>query len=268
MKKIFVKPLALLLCVTMLLGGVGATVYAVNFDKKAEQKEVVKETEILKETEVPKDKDKQNMSKDETVYVIAQSNGAVNKIIVSDWIKNTLGNATISDKSALTDVDNVKGDETYTINNDNVCVWDAKGNDIYYQGNIEKELPVDISVSYKLDGKSISPEELAGKSGQVTIRFDYKNNQYEMVDVDGKQEKIYVPFVMLTGMLLDNSVFNNVDVSNGKLINDGNNIAVVGIAFPGLQSNLNINKEKLEIPDYVEITADVENFEMMNTVTV
>ena len=87
-------------------------------------------------------------------------------------------------------MENVKGDETYTMNGDNMRVWDAQGNDIYYQGNIEKELPVDLSVSYKLDGKPISADDLVGKSGRVTIRFDYQNKQYETVEIDGKQEKM------------------------------------------------------------------------------
>ena len=101
----------------------------------------------------------------------------------------------------------------------------------------------------------------------MTIRFDYQNMQYEEVLLDGKTEKIYVPFTMLTGMLLDTEVFRNVTISNGKLINDGDRIAVVGIAFPGLQEDLAISKEKLDIPDYVEISADVENFEMGMTMT-
>ena len=206
--------------------------------------------------------------KDETVYVLTGADGSVDKIIVSDWIKNSVGSNSFSDKSELTNVENVKGDETYTMNGDHMRVWDAQGNDIYYQGNIEKELPVILSVSYKLDGKNISFSELAGKSGKVTIRFDYTNNQYETVEIDGKQEKINVPFAMLTGMILDNDVFSNVEVSNGKLLNDGDHTVIAGIAFPGLQSNLNLDADKLKIPDYVEITADVKNFEMANTVTI
>lgn len=130
-------------------------------------------------------------------------------------------------------MENVKGDETYTVGGDGARVWDAQGNDIYYQGSIEKELPVSLSVSYRLNGQSISPAELAGKSGRVTIRFDYKNNQYETVEIDGKQEKIYVPFVMLTGVLLDNEIFSDVTVSGGKLINDGSRTVVAGIAVSG-----------------------------------
>ncbi|MBR1931368.1 MAG: hypothetical protein IJ833_07870, partial [Lachnospiraceae bacterium] len=206
-------------------------------------------------------------TKDETVYVLAGADGTVEKIIVSDWIKNSLGGATLTDASELTDIELVKGDESYTLSGDNMRVWDAQGNDIYYQGNIEKELPVGMTVSYKLDGRSVSPGELAGKSGKVTIRFDYTNNQYEYVDIAGKQEKIYVPFAMLTGILLDNDTFTNVEVSNGKLINDGSRTAIVGIAFPGLQENLGIDTDKLQLPDYVEITADVKDFTLGVTVT-
>ena len=254
------RPLAAILCCAVLLGGVGATVFAMTSEKKQEQPE---EKPALLATE-----NEAELVKDETVYVLAGADGSVEKIIVSDWIKNSVGSNSFSDKSELTNIENIKGDESYTMNGDNMRVWDAQGNDIYYQGNIEKELPVNLSVSYKLDGKSISPEELAGKSGKVTIRFDYKNNQSQMVEIDGKQEKIYVPFAMITGMMLDNGIFTNVDVSNGKLINDGDRTIIAGIAFPGLQSNLNVDKEKFEIPDYVEITADVKNFEMTNTVTI
>ena len=211
--------------------------------------------------------DNAGISKDETVYVLAGTDGSVQKIIVSDWIKNSLGSAAVNDNSELTNVENVKGEETYTMNGDNMRVWDAQGNDIYYQGNIEKELPVDLSVTYKLDGKPILANDLVGKSGRVTIRFDYQNKQYETVEIDGKQEKIYVPFAMLTGVLLDDDVFTNVEVTNGRLINDGSRTAVIGIAFPGLQENLAISKDKLEIPNYVEITADASNFQLAMTVT-
>ena len=255
-----VKALAAVLCCTVIAGGIGVSVYAITSGKDEKPQE---EKASLQESE-----NDAALAKDETVYVLAGADGSVEKIIVSDWIKNAVGSNSITDKSELTNIENIKGDETYTMNGDTMRVWDAQGNDIYYQGNIEKELPVDLHVSYKLDGKSISPADLAGKSGKVTIRFDYKNNQSKTVEIDGKQETIYVPFAMITGMLLDNDIFTNVDVSNGKLINDGSRTVIAGIAFPGLQSNLNVDKEKFEIPDYVEITADVKNFEMTNTVTI
>lgn len=211
--------------------------------------------------------EEEKITKDETVYVLANADGTVQKLIVSDWIKNDLKSDTVNDQSELSDIENVKGDESYTLGGDGSTVWDAQGNDIYYQGNIEKELPVNLTVSYFLDGKSVTAEELAGKSGRVTIRFDYENRQYETVEIDGKQEKIYVPFVMLTGMLLDNDTFRNIEVSNGRLINDGDRTAVVALAFPGLQENLGIDRETLELPDSVEITADAENFSFGMTVT-
>lgn len=209
----------------------------------------------------------QNISKDETVYVLASADGSVKKIIVSDWIKNQLGSATVTDKSDLNNIENVKGDESYSVNGDNMKVWDAQGNDIYYQGDIQKELPVGMSVSYTLDGKTISADELAGKSGKVTIRFDYDNRQYETVQINGTNQRIYVPFAMLTGMILDNDCFSNVQVSNGKLVNDGDRTVVAGLAFPGLQENLALSRDQLSIPDYVEVTADVKNFSLGMTVT-
>lgn len=206
--------------------------------------------------------------KDESVYVIADAEGNPNKIIVSDWIKNNDKLDTINDKTNLKNIRNVKGDETFKLNSDNMCVWNAKGNDIYYQGTSDSDLPVDLRVSYILDGKAVSPKEIAGKSGKVTIRFDYKNKQYETVKINGKKEKIYVPFVMLTGLMLDNEKFSNVSVSNGKVINDGNHTIVAGFALPGMEDNLNLNKSKFSIPDYVEITADAKDFELSTTLTV
>ena len=259
MKNRATKFISLALCAVVLFAAVGTSVFALTGEGK-ESEDENQETTINASAEA-------ETSKDETVYVLAGADGTVQKIIVSDWIKNAMVADSLEDKTELSDIENIKGDESFTLGGDNSCVWDAQGNDIYYQGNIEKELPVQMSVCYTLDGQAISPEALAGKSGHVTIRFDYQNMQYEEVLLDGKTEKIYVPFTMLTGMLLDTEVFRNVTISNGKLINDGDRIAVVGIAFPGLQEDLAISKEKLDIPDYVEISADVENFEMGMTMT-
>lgn len=259
MKNRATKFLSLALCAVVLFAAVGTSVFALTGEgKESEDENQTTTINVSAEAET---------SKDETVYVLAGADGTVQKIIVSDWIKNAMATDSLDDKTELSNIENIKGDESFTLGGDNSCVWDAQGNDIYYQGNIEKELPVQMSVRYTLDGQAIAPEALAGQSGHVTIRFDYQNMQYEEVLLDGKTEKIYVPFTMLTGMLLDTEVFRNVTVSNGKLINDGDRIAVVGIAFPGLQEDLAISKEKLDIPDYVEISADVENFEMGMTMT-
>lgn len=259
MKNRAIKFLSLALCAVVLFVEVGTSVFALTGEGK-ESEDENRTTTINASAEA-------ETSKDETVYILADADGTVQKIIVSDWIQNAMDADSLDDKTELSDIENIKGAESFTLGGDNSCVWDAQGNDIYYQGNIEKELPVRMSVHYNLDGQAIDPEALAGQSGHVTIRFDYQNKQYEEVLLGGETEKIYVPFSMLTGILLDTEVFRNVTVSNGKMINDGDRIAVVGIAFPGLQENLAISREKLDIPDYVEISADVEHFEMGMTMT-
>ena len=260
MKNNIMKVLALSLCAVLAAGAVGGAVLAIGDNgKKQEQTAAAVTAETKTETK--------EVTKDETVYVIAGADGSVKKIIVSDWIKNSLGEKTIGDSTGLTDIVNLKGDETFTEKGGS-RIWDAEGNDIYYQGNIDKELPVAMKVSYTLGGKSISPEELKGKSGRVTIRYDFENKQYETVKINGKDEKIYVPFAVLTGLMLDNDTFSNIEVSNGKLINDGSRTIIAGLAFPGLQEDLGIDRETFEIPDHIEITADAESFTLGMTVTV
>lgn len=211
--------------------------------------------------------DSENLpEKDETVYVFANADGSRNKIIVSDWLKNTLGENALSDCSELSGIENVKGDEGFSGSGD--LTWNANGGDIYYQGTIDKALSIDMKVTYLLDGSKISPADLAGKSGKLTIRYEFTNNQYETRTIDGKEEKIYVPFAAITGILLDNDVFTNVEVKNCRLINDGDRSAVIGITFPGLAENLGLDSEKVEIPEYFEITADVNSFSLTNTFTV
>lgn len=257
MNKKVTKIIAICLCAALCLGGAG-----VAFAQTGSKQESAQPTAAQKAADL-----QQKISKDETVYVLAGADGSVQKIIVSDWLKNELGSASLTDKSGLSNIENVKGDESYSINGDNMTVWDAQGNDIYYQGDIQKELPVGLTVRYTLNGKAVSPEQLKGQSGKVTIRFDYENRQYETVQINGQNQRIYVPFAMLTGIILDNDTFRNVTVTNGKLVNDGDRTVVVGLAFPGLQENLNLSRDQLSIPNSVEITADVTDFSLGMTVT-
>lgn len=209
----------------------------------------------------------QDTVKQETVYVLTDAQGAVQKTIVSDWIKNQSGNDTVEDYSELDNIKVVKGSETFTEEEDGNLSWNAQGNDIYYQGDTQQELPVEVTVTYQLDGEEISAEEIAGKSGKVTIRFAYENHQYMEKEIDGQKEKIYVPFAAVTGMLLDGDTFRNVEVENGVLVNDGDHMAVVGMAFPGLQDTLALSTETFTFPDYLEITADTEDFQLGMTLT-
>ncbi len=201
--------------------------------------------------------------KDETVYVLTGTDGSVQKIIVSDWVKNTLGEGSLRDESGLDNIQNVKGNESYTPGGDNTKVWDAAGKDIYYQGNIDKQLPVALSVTYTLDGKTITAEELAGKSGKVTIRYTYTTTSTRPSTIDGRQEKIYVPFAMLTGLLLDNNVLLQRGRSQtASVVNDGSHIVVVGIALPGLQESLQIDADKLELPETSRSRRMSKNFDL------
>lgn len=264
MKKPVVKALSITLCAALALSGIGGTVYAKN---GPEAPALAKSAPVEAGAKATPAGGARN-GKDETVYVLARADGSVEKIIVSDWVQNARGDQVVQDVSRLTGIETVKGGSTYTLGGENSCVWNAMGDDIYYQGSIEEELPVSVAVSYTLDGQTVSPEELAGRSGRVAIRFDYTNRQYELVELDGKQEKIYVPFAMLTGVVLDNDRFSNVSVTNGRIMNDGERTVVAGLAFPGLQDSLGLDQDTLELPGYVEITADVEQFALETTVTI
>lgn len=217
------------------------------------------------------EKKETKVDKSETVYVNANADGSVDKITVSDWLKNHGSSDALEDFSNLTNIKNVKGDETFTQNADGSIVWDSKGNDIYYQGETNEELPVTMKVSYYLDGEKMDPKDMAGKSGEVKIRFDYYNNSNETVKVKGKKYNIKTPFTMVTGMILSSDVFSNIEVKNGKVISDGDKSVVVGLAFPGLKSSLNLASydklEDVDIPDYVEVTAKADKFELALTAT-
>ena len=267
------------------VAGTGYGVYSVSAAKTAGEAVVAESTETpVEDTETDdaedslKDavgsiadstKNEKEIGKDETVYMIADAKGNVNKTIVSDWLKNPDKKDSLEDASDLKDIQNVKGDETFSQDGEKLT-WQADGKDIYYQGTTDKETPITQKVTYMLDGKEIEPEELAGKSGKVTIRFDYTNNEKVTKKIDGKDTDVYVPFSVVTGMILNDN-FSNVSVNNGKVISDGKNNVVVGIAMPGLKDSLNVDEDDfdtdVEIPDYVEVTADVEDFSLDMTMT-
>lgn len=255
MKKILMGMLSVILVFSL-------TACSTNADDTSNQKQDTA-TAANNDTEATGNK----LMKDETVYVLCDAKGDVNKVIVSDWLQNGTESKSITDKTELNDVEVVKGNATYKMNDENMTVWDSDGGDIYYQGTSDKVLPVDLSVSYKLNGKSVSIDDLVGKSGSVTIRFDYDNNVYTKKTINGKSTNIYVPFTMLTGMMLDNETFSNIKVSNGKIVNINGQSAVIGFALPKMNDNLNLSKDDLDIPDYIEVTADVKDFSLGTTMT-
>ena len=210
--------------------------------------------------------DHSKIYKDETVYVIADANGNTHKVIVSDWIKNNLKSSSVNDVSTLNGIENVKGDETFSLNGAD-CIWNAGGSDISYQGTSEATLPVNVRVKYFLDGKELAPEEIKGKSGHVVIRFEYENTTKKTVNVDGKDEEMQVPFIAISAVILDDDKYSEIKATNSRLFNDGTRTVVVGIAFPGLQESLKIDEDKIKIPDSLEIEADVKDFSLSMTLT-
>ena len=195
---------------------------------------------------------------------------------VSDWLKNSGSvSGNLTDESILKEIKNVKGDETFTENGDQLT-WNTAGEDIYYQGTTDKELPVSVKLTYFLDGKEVKPDELKGKSGHLKIQVQYTNNEKKTVTVDGKEEEVYTPFVMMTGMILPNETFSNVTIDNGKVISDGSRNIVVGFGMPGLKDSLDLDEETTKeaedkgvtIPENFEMEADVTDFTMSSTFTV
>lgn len=273
-KKIAKKIVAGSMAVMMAAGLAGTYEYHNNVMQvqAAEQKD--KDTQELKETaenvlaDHATNSEDTGFSKEESVYVKADASGNVKKTTVSEWLKNP-EKGTISDTSELKDIKNVKGDETFETGSNNNVSWKSEGNDIYYQGTIDKELPVDVKVSYKLDGKSISPKDLKGKSGKVEIQFSYDNKSKQTVNVNGEDVEMYTPFTMVSAMMLSSDEYSNVSVENGKLISDGDKKIVVGVAFPGLANDLNLKDldMDIDIPETVTITADVKDATVGTSIT-
>lgn len=201
-------------------------------------------------------------TKDETVYVVTESDGSQSDLIVSDHLKNKSGKDKIEDVSTLTDIENVKGKEKFTREDDGSLSWNAKGNDIYYEGKTDQEAPVSMDIKYYLDDKEVDGADLSGKTGKVKIVINYTNN----TSLNGTK----VPFVVLTGMVLENDTFQNVTVSSGKVIDDGQKSFIVGMAAPGVADTLGISEEELGFGSTVEIMGDAKEFapeDMMTVVT-
>ena len=209
--------------------------------------------------------------KEETVYVNADATGTIDEITVSNWLKNSGSvSGSLTDASTLKDIKNVKGDETFKASGDTLT-WNTDGEDIYYQGTTDQDLPVSVKLTYYLDGKEIKPADLKGKSGHLKIQVDYTNKEKKTVSVDGKQEEVYTPFVMMTGMILPNETFSNVTIDNGKVISDGSKNIVVGFGMPGMKESLNLDESKTEdltIQESLCVEADVTDFTMSSTFTV
>lgn len=255
------------------LAAVGAGTYGFEQKSMSEVKAEEEDTETLKEAAETVLGDTTTESngetyKDESVYVNADASGKVKKTTVTEWLKNT-EKGSVDDETVLEDVENVKGNEKYKEGSDDSIVWESKGKDIYYQGTTDEELPVNMSITYKLDGKEISPKDLAGKSGKLEMTINYENKSKQNVDVDGQQTEMYTPFTLATAMMLPTDEYTNVTIDNGKIVSDGDKNIVVGVAFPGLSEDLGLDSSNLDvdIPSSVTITADITDVSVGATYT-
>lgn len=274
--KYIVRVVAGVLTIALVGTGIGATAVFAEKNSTAVTAEADSTTDSSKDADDIADKLMDSVSlkdndadKDESVYLISDANGNVNKTIVVDHLKNKDKKDTLEDASNLSDIENVKGKEKFTQSGDKLT-WQAGGKDIYYQGTATEEPPVTQKVTYYLDGKEISPKDLAGKSGKVKIRFDYTNTTSYTETVNGEKQTVSVPFAAITGLVLGDG-FENIEVTNGKAEVSDSSSVVLGYALPGLKNSLGIKDKDLDgdvnIPEYMEMTADVKNFSMPAAMT-
>jgi len=274
--KYIVRVVAGVLTIALVGTGIGATAVFAEKNSTAVTAEADSTTDSSKDADDIADKLMDSVSlkdndadKDESVYLISDANGNVNKTIVVDHLKNKDKKDTLEDASNLSDIESVKGKEKFTQSGDKLT-WQAGGKDIYYQGTATEEPPVTQKVTYYLDGKEISPEDLAGKSGKVKIRFDYTNTTSYTETVNGEKQTVSVPFAAITGLVLGDG-FENIEVTNGKAEVSDSSSVVLGYALPGLKDSLGIKDKDLDgdvnIPEYMEMTADVKNFSMPAAMT-
>lgn len=202
------------------------------------------------------------VEKEETVYVNLDKKGTPTEKTSSIWLHSDTALGKVEDKSVLKDIKNVKGEEKPKINGDTV-LWETDEKDIFYQGEPNEDLPIDMKVEYYLDGKKIDPEKIAGKSGNVKIKLKIDNKDKHTVKLkNGKKKSLATPFVAVSVMNMPIDKFKNVEINNGKLVSDGNNQIVTYVSLPGFMESLDLKKDLVDIPDHLEVKADVKDFQM------
>lgn len=224
------KTIPILLSAALLLSACGQAANTAETAATADAPAAV--TETAAQTTAPKTTPG-GVDKSETVYAKANADGTVTETTVEAVLKARDG-ATIPDVAALRDIINKEGDEEYTTGADNALTWQNSGSAITYEGKSDAALPVTTRVTYYLNGVETAPDDLAGQSGRVRIRFDYTNHTRETVTVDGQEYTVSVPFTAITAVILDGDKFSNVEADNGKVMELDGQTAVLGTVMPGL----------------------------------
>lgn len=210
--------------------------------------------------------DENPTEKTETVYSVLNSDGSISDTIVSSWLHDEDGINNIKETLNLTDVKNIKSNEKPS-KDGNTYTWNAKGNDVYYEGTATKQLPVSVKIRYELDGQEISANDIQGKSGHLKLTISFTNNYSEVKNINGKSIVIH-PSYLAGGMLnMSTGKFSNVKCESGKIVNDGTNEMLAFANIPGLNETLRsagldkVNNQ-LGISDDVTVEADVNDFDL------
>lgn len=210
--------------------------------------------------------DENPTEKTETVYSVLNSDGSISDTIVSSWLHDEDGINNIKETLNLTDVKNIKSNEKPS-KDGNTYTWNAKGNDVYYEGTATKQLPVSVKLRYELDGQEMSAKDMEGKSGHLKLMISFTNNYSQVKNINGKSIVIH-PSYLAGGMLnMSTGKFSNVKCESGKIVNDGTNEMLAFANIPGLNETLKsagldkVNNQ-LGISDDVTVEADVNNFDL------
>ena len=202
------------------------------------------------------------VDKSETVHVQTDPTGTVTSVTVDELLANDAASPTVSDRSTLTDITPTSDDQTFKRTDDGALVWTTNGEQVSYQGTSSTTPPVQVKVSYELDGKAIQPSKLAGASGHLVMRVDYMLSDEAAADV----QMARTPFACMTVIMLDGRLFSNVTATNGKVIDDKGGLAVVGLALPTMREALALDSTGLgldvDFPEYLEVSADVHDLEL------
>lgn len=204
--------------------------------------------------------------KDETVYVYTAADGSVRKSEVSVVLKNPDGAEELADASNLSGIEG-KDDVAFSADGSSI-VWHAGGKDVEYTGATTTACPVSVHVTYKLDGNAIAPDQLPGKSGHVAITYEFSNASQQTAGINGSSQSVYTPFTCITALMLDGDDFKNVKVSSGKIINDGSDTIVMGLAMPGLKQSLGSMADGADIPESFTVEADAVDFNLKSAMTI
>lgn len=264
-RHITIISIAIAICIlgSYLLPGSLITKTVLAADVKRESRTSGNITELSKRLpEIVIDK-REPVDKHETVYVLMDADGQVDRVIVSEQLSNPEQANSIEDFSVLEDIQNASGTETFQ-QDGNRLSWEAQGKRIDYQGTFHGEMPLEVNISYYLNGQKLSADDIVGKSGDVKIRFDYTISRQDII----QGENCPHPYTLLSGLVFDNQYFSDVQVSRGKVIDDGSKTLVCGISFPGLLETLGSDAEELGLADYLEITAHTDKFTLGGTYSV